>query len=59
MGEAFKCDKCGKFVEGIPEIVEISDGYRVTGTDTKGKRNYKEFELCEKCHEEIRKFIGE
>lgn len=52
MAKAFKCDRCGKFVEGTDQI-------KLTHMDTGSKwPMITNLELCYECGNEFYKFLG-
>lgn len=46
----YKCDKCGK-------ELEYSKGYQITLTERDGKIYDGHYEVCDKCHKELRKWF--
>ena len=59
MAKAYKCDRCGKFYiledpdsydEGITEEPEI----RLVKTNPKNNAYYKNVDVCERCHNDLK-----
>jgi hypothetical protein len=57
--EAFKCDKCGEFFEGIPEVtIESASGsYRIREVATNKVIDTGKLSLCGGCWGAVGKFI--
>lgn len=54
MAKAYKCDRCGRYIDGDPEVV-----FAVRDTYTYSYIDAEEHVLCPKCLDKLKLFLEE